>query len=184
MKPLKIVVCIKPVPASRYWDRLSLDPDTKVLRREGIPIVISPLDKNAIEEALRIKEARGGSVTVMSMGPPNTVEILAWAYAYGVDDAVLLTDRAFAGELPRTRTRRFVRRDASPRRPRRDACAPRWREVRDDRLAGFSPAGFSGTTRSPTGLISKSKRTYEKPGASGGLSMVEIPPPIGTLYRS
>jgi len=97
MEPLNIVVCIKPVPDSRYWDRLSLDPNTKVLRREGIPIVISPLDRNAIEEALRIREAMGGKVTVISMGPPNTVEILAWAYALGVDDAVLLTDRAFAG---------------------------------------------------------------------------------------
>ncbi|MFC1921498.1 electron transfer flavoprotein subunit beta/FixA family protein [Chloroflexota bacterium] len=97
MKPLNIVVCIKPVPDSRYWDKLSLDPNTKVLRREGIPIIISPMDKNAIEEALRIKEARGGTVTVISMGPENTLEVLAWAYAYGVDDAVLLTDRAFAG---------------------------------------------------------------------------------------
>jgi len=97
MKPLNIVVCIKPVPDSRYWDKLTLDPKTKTLRRGGIPVIISPLDLNAIEEALRIKEARGGKVTVISMGPPNTVEILAWAYAYGVDDAVLLTDRAFGG---------------------------------------------------------------------------------------
>jgi electron transfer flavoprotein beta subunit len=97
MKPLNMIVCIKPVPDSRYWDRLSLDPNTKTLRREGIPVIISPLDLNAIEEALRIKEARGGKVTVISMGPLNTTEILAWAYAYGVDDAVLLTDRAFGG---------------------------------------------------------------------------------------
>jgi electron transfer flavoprotein beta subunit len=98
MKPLNIIVCIKPVPDSRYWDRLRLDPVTRVLRREGIPIVISPLDLNAIEEALRIKEARGGGkVTVISMGPTNTVEVLAWAFALGVDDAILLTDRAFAG---------------------------------------------------------------------------------------
>jgi electron transfer flavoprotein beta subunit len=97
MKPLDIIVCIKPVPDSRYWDRLSLDPKTKTLRREGIPVIISPLDLNAIEEALRIKESRGGKVTVISMGPLNTTEILAWAYAYGVDDTVLLTDRAFGG---------------------------------------------------------------------------------------
>jgi electron transfer flavoprotein beta subunit len=92
-----MIVCIKPVPDSRYWDKLSLDPKTKTLRREGIPVIISPLDLNAIEEALRIKEASGGKVTVISMGPLNTTEILAWAYAYGVDDAVLLTDRAFGG---------------------------------------------------------------------------------------
>lgn len=97
MRPLNTIVCIKPVPDSRYWDRLSLDPETKLLRREGIPIIMSPLDKNALEEALRIKEARGGKVTVISMGPSNTVEILASAFALGADDAVLLTDRAFAG---------------------------------------------------------------------------------------
>ena len=59
MRPLNMIICVKPVPDSRYWDRLSLDPKTKVLRREGIPVIISPLDKNAIEEALRIREARG-----------------------------------------------------------------------------------------------------------------------------
>jgi len=97
MKPLNIIVCIKPVPDERYWDRLSLDPVTKTLRRAGIPVIINPLDLNAIEEALRIKEARGGKVTVISMGPPNTTDVLAWAYAYGVDNTVLLTDRAFGG---------------------------------------------------------------------------------------
>ena len=95
--PINTVVCIKPVPDIRYWDRLSLDPKTKTLVREGIPIVISPMDKNAIEEALRIRQARGGKVTVVSMGPPNTEDILRSAYALGVDDAVLLTDRTFAG---------------------------------------------------------------------------------------
>lgn len=97
MKPLNIVVCVKPVPDSRYWDRLSLDPNTKLLRREGIPIIMNPLDRNAIEEALKIKEERGGKVTVISMGPDSTFDVLAWAYALGVDDAVLLSDRAFAG---------------------------------------------------------------------------------------
>lgn len=98
MRPLNMTICVKPVPDSRYWDRLTLDPRTKVLRREGIPVIISPLDKNAIEEALRIKEARGGGkVSVISMGPPNTTEVLAMAYALGVDEAYLLSDRAFAG---------------------------------------------------------------------------------------
>jgi electron transfer flavoprotein beta subunit len=98
MRPLNIVVCIKPVPDSRYWDRLALDPVTKNLRREGIPTIIDPLGKNAIEAALQIKEARGGGkVTVITMGPPNATEILASAYALGVDECVLLTDRAFGG---------------------------------------------------------------------------------------
>lgn len=97
MRPINTVVCIKPVPDARYWDRLKLDPKTKLLVREGIPITISSLDKSAIEEALRIREARGGKVTVLSMGPPNTQEILKSAFALGVDEAVLLTDRTFAG---------------------------------------------------------------------------------------
>lgn len=97
MKPLNIVVCIKPVPDSRHWEKITLDTETGLLRRDGIPIAISPLDKNALEEALRIKEDRGGKVTAISMGPPNTVEILTSALAMGADAAVLLTDRAFAG---------------------------------------------------------------------------------------
>lgn len=97
MRPLNMIICVKPVPDARYWDKLSLDPKTKTLRREGIPIIISPLDKNAIEEALRIRESRGGKVSVISMGPANTTEVLALAYALGVDEAVLLSDRAFAG---------------------------------------------------------------------------------------
>lgn len=97
MRPLNMIICVKPVPDSRYWDKLSLDPKTKTLKREGIPIVISPLDKNAIEEALRIKGVCGGKVSVISMGPPNTTEVLAMAYALGVDEAILLSDRAFAG---------------------------------------------------------------------------------------
>jgi electron transfer flavoprotein beta subunit len=97
VRPLNIVVCIKQVPDSRYWDRLALDPKTKLLTRAGIPITIGPMDKNALEEALRIREARGGKITVVSMGPPNTKEILMTAFALGADDAVLLSDRAFGG---------------------------------------------------------------------------------------
>jgi electron transfer flavoprotein beta subunit len=97
VRPINSVICIKPVPDGRYWDKLYLDPATKALHREGIPIVINPLDKNAIEEALRIREARGGKVTVISMGPPNTDDILRSAFALGVDEAFLLTDRVFGG---------------------------------------------------------------------------------------
>ncbi len=97
MRSVNTVVCIKPVPDARYWDRLRLDPKTKLLTRAGIPITISSLDKSALEEALRIREAVGGKLTVVSMGPPNTEEILLSAFALGADDAVLLTDRAFAG---------------------------------------------------------------------------------------
>ena len=97
MRELNIVVCVKPVSDPRFWDKISFDAKTGVLRREGIPVIIGPLDNNALEEALRIREKRGGRVAVISMGPPNTVEILKWALVLGADDAVLLTDKAFAG---------------------------------------------------------------------------------------
>jgi electron transfer flavoprotein beta subunit len=97
MKELHSVVCIKPVPDQRFWDKISLDPKTQTLRRAGIPVALGPLDLNALEEALRIKEARGGKVTVVSMGPPGTEEILEWAIVLGADEGVLLSDRAFAG---------------------------------------------------------------------------------------
>lgn len=97
MKPVNSVVCIKPVPDQRFWDKVTLDKKTKVLRRAGIPIALGPLDKNALEEALRIRDAVGGKVTAVSMGPPGTEEILEWAIVLGADEAVLLSDMAFAG---------------------------------------------------------------------------------------
>ncbi len=97
MKPLNLVVCIKPVPDIRYWAKITLDPKTKTLRREGIPIAMGPKDLCALEEALKIKDKLGGKVTTISMGPPNTKEILEWSIVLGADEAVLLTDRAFAG---------------------------------------------------------------------------------------
>ena len=97
MKTINSVVCIKPVPDQRFWDKVKLDRKTKTLRRTGIPIALGPLDKNALEEALRIREASGGKVTAISMGPPGTEEILEWAIVLGADEAVLLSDQAFAG---------------------------------------------------------------------------------------
>ncbi len=97
MKLLEIIVCIKPVPDPKKWQALRLDERTKTLRREGIPVVINPLDKNALEEGLKIREERGGNVTVLSMAPPSAGSVLREALAMGADRAVLLTDPAFAG---------------------------------------------------------------------------------------
>jgi electron transfer flavoprotein beta subunit len=94
---LSIVVCIKPVPDPEHWEKITLDPVTKTLRRKGIPSIINPLDKHAIEEALRIKEKHGGNVTVVSMAPPTVMDNLREAIALGVDEAILLSDRSFAG---------------------------------------------------------------------------------------
>ena len=97
MTALDIIVCIKPVPDPHHWTKITLDPVTKTLRREGIPSVINPLDKHALEEALRIKEKHGGHVTVVSMAPPTVIDNLREAIALGADEAVLLSDRSFAG---------------------------------------------------------------------------------------
>lgn len=97
MRPLDIVVCIKPVPDPKRWDKLKLDPETMLLCRGDIPPVINPLDRNAIEQANSIRTQAGGSVSVVTMAPPDAVEQLSEALAMGCDRAFLLSDPAFAG---------------------------------------------------------------------------------------
>lgn len=97
MRSLEIVVCVKPVPDPRKWGKLKLDPRTMLLRRAEIPAVINPLDRNAIEQAVSFREERGGTVTALSMAPPDAEEQLAEALAMGCDRAFLLSDPAFAG---------------------------------------------------------------------------------------
>ena len=91
---MKIVVCIKQVPDTT---EVKLDPKTGTLIREGVPSIINPDDKAGLEEALKIKEATGAHVTVLTMGPPQASVALEEAYAMGADEVILLTDRAFAG---------------------------------------------------------------------------------------
>ena len=94
---MKIIVCLKPVPDPKEWGKLKLDPKTKTLVRTGIGTVINPLDKNALEAALSIREKLGGQVLVLSMAPPDAGPVLKEALAMGADEAYLLSDRAFAG---------------------------------------------------------------------------------------
>lgn len=94
---LSIAVCLKPVPDPKYYDKITIDPIDKTIVRTGIPTIINPVDKNALEAALRLKEQFGGKVTVISMAPPNAAENLREALAMGADEACLLSDRAFAG---------------------------------------------------------------------------------------
>ena len=93
---LNILVCIKQVPDPEHFSRVSLDPVTKTISREGIPAIINPLDKNALEEGLRIRERLSGRVAVMTMGPPQARKALEEALAMGADESFLLCDRAFA----------------------------------------------------------------------------------------
>ncbi|RLG52352.1 MAG: electron transfer flavoprotein subunit beta [Thermoproteota archaeon] len=95
--PYELVVCIKQVPDPRFISRIRINPETKTIIREGVPAVINPLDKHALEEALRIREQHGGRVTVVSMGPLQAEDACKEALAMGADRAVLITDRRLAG---------------------------------------------------------------------------------------
>lgn len=76
---------------------MRIDPKTNNLIREGVPAVVNPTDLNAIEEALRFRDTFGGSVSVLTMGPPQAEQSLREAIAMGADQAYLLSDRAFGG---------------------------------------------------------------------------------------
>lgn len=91
---MKIVVCLKQVPDTT---EVKLDPKTGTLIREGVPSIINPDDKSGLEAALRIKDEYGAHITVLSMGPKQAQEALTEALAMGADEAILLSDRAFAG---------------------------------------------------------------------------------------
>jgi electron transfer flavoprotein beta subunit len=91
---VNIVVCLKQVPDT---NEVKIDPITGTLIREGVPSIINPDDKNALEEALRLKDNHGAHVTIISMGPPQAEIALREALAMGADEAILVSDRAFAG---------------------------------------------------------------------------------------
>ena len=91
---MNIIVCIKQVPDTT---NVRIDPETNTLVRSGVQSIINPFDMYAIEEAIRLKEKFGGTVTVITMGPPQAEEALREAISLGADEAVLVSDRAFAG---------------------------------------------------------------------------------------
>ena len=91
---MHIIVPIKQVPET---SNVKMDPVTGTMIREGVQSIINPLDLYAIEAAVQLREEHGGRVSVISMGPPNADKALREAIAMGCDDALLITDRAFAG---------------------------------------------------------------------------------------
>jgi electron transfer flavoprotein beta subunit len=91
---MNIVVCLKQVPGTT---EVKIDPQTNTLIRQGIENIINPFDTYALEEGVRLKEKHGGKVTVITMGPPQADAALREAVSLGADEAVLLSDRAFAG---------------------------------------------------------------------------------------
>lgn len=91
---MRIIVCIKQVPDTA---EVRINPETNTLIRDGVPSIINPYDMHAIEAGLQVREKTGGTVTVVTMGPPQAETALREAISMGADEAVLLTDRAFAG---------------------------------------------------------------------------------------
>lgn len=91
---MKIVVLVKQVPDST---EIRVDKETGTLIRAGVPSIINPDDLAGVEAALQLKEKHGAMVTIISMGPPQASDMLKELYARGVDECILITDRAFAG---------------------------------------------------------------------------------------
>ncbi|MBI3369867.1 MAG: electron transfer flavoprotein subunit beta/FixA family protein [Burkholderiales bacterium] len=91
---MHIVVCIKQVPDSA---QIRVHPVTNTIMRQGVPAIVNPYDLFALEEALRLKDRFGGRVTALCMGPPQAEESLRKCISFGATDAILVTDRAFAG---------------------------------------------------------------------------------------
>ncbi|MBE9524754.1 MAG: electron transfer flavoprotein subunit beta/FixA family protein [Chloroflexi bacterium] len=94
---LSIIVCVKAVPEPKAAKAIKIDPVTKSLPRLDIPLEINPLDRNALEVALLMKEHSNAHITVISMGPPPAGDIVKECLALGADKGILLSDPAFAG---------------------------------------------------------------------------------------
>lgn len=95
--PFHIIVAVKQIPDPDHFDKLSVDPRTGSISRAGVPLITNPLDRHALEEALRIKEKLGGTVSVITMGPPQARKTIEDALAMGADRGSILCDPSFAG---------------------------------------------------------------------------------------
>ena len=91
---MKIIVCMKQVPAS---SKVDIDPETGNLKRGSAGQRTNPYDLYALECALQIREKTGGTVTVLTMGPGQAESMIRDAYSMGADEGVILSDRKFAG---------------------------------------------------------------------------------------
>lgn len=97
LEKMRIIVLAKQVPDIEKNVKISIDEKSHSINRTGIPSIMNPPDKNALEEALVWKDQIGCEVVVLSMGPNQARDILSEAYTMGADQAYLVTDRAFAG---------------------------------------------------------------------------------------
>ncbi len=90
---MKIVCLVKQVPRA---DAIEFDPETKSLRREGVPLLLNPFDAAAVTQAAELKKLAGGEVIAMTMGPPQAGDALRTCLALGADRCIHLSDRVFA----------------------------------------------------------------------------------------
>ena len=90
---MKIVCLVKQIPSP---DAIEFDQETKALKREGVPLILNPFDARAVAEAVRLREAAGGEVVAMTMGPPQSEKALRECLGLGADRCIHLSDRAFA----------------------------------------------------------------------------------------
>ncbi|NLJ60240.1 MAG: electron transfer flavoprotein subunit beta/FixA family protein [Firmicutes bacterium] len=91
---MNLVVLVKQVPETTD---VKIDRETNTLIREGVSSIVNPFDMYAVEQALRIRDEHGGKVTCISMGPPQAEAALRETLSLGADEAILLSDKAFAG---------------------------------------------------------------------------------------
>jgi electron transfer flavoprotein beta subunit len=91
---MHIVVCVKQVPDTKI---IKINPKTNTLDRRSAPAILNPYDAHAVQEAAKLKGMLGGEISVLSMGPPQAVEIIKKSVEIGADKGYLISDRAFAG---------------------------------------------------------------------------------------
>lgn len=91
---MKFLVCVKQVVDT---SKMEVDPATGRLKRNNANSILNPMDRNALEAALALKDQTGGTVSVITMGPPQAAAVLKEAVSMGADDVYLVTDRAFGG---------------------------------------------------------------------------------------
>ncbi|CAI9084943.1 electron transfer flavoprotein subunit beta/FixA family protein [Candidatus Methylacidiphilum fumarolicum] len=91
---MHVVILVKQVPDS---SQIRVHPQTGTIMRQGVPAILNPYDLFALEKALELKDVYGSFLTVLSMGPLQAEAALRKALSYGADEAILLSDRAFAG---------------------------------------------------------------------------------------
>lgn len=91
---MHIVVCVKQVPDTKI---IKINPKTNTLDRKSAPAILNPYDAHAVQEAVKITKLTGGTVSVVSMGPPQATEVIKKSVEIGAERGYLISDRAFAG---------------------------------------------------------------------------------------